>query len=133
MGRRSAPGATVAVTNSLAAATAVVMVVGFLLEVAMVAALCFWGFMHPYPWNVVLGMGVPAVVVVLWGIFMAPKAVRRLAPGTVAWVAMGVFLAAAIALMTVAFGLGLVLAGISVVYTAAVLFLLPSGKGRRRL
>jgi hypothetical protein len=120
-------------SNGLAAATGVVQVAGFLLEVAMVAALCFWGFMHPYPWNVVLGLGVPAVVVVLWGIFMAPKAVRRLAPVTVAWVSLGVFLASAVALMTVALGLGLILAGISVVYGAAVLVLLPSSKGRRRL
>ena len=133
MGRRSAQGTTVVATNGVAAATGVVLLVGFLLEVAMVAALCFWGFMHPYPWNLVLGLGVPAVVVVLWGIFMAPKAIRRLSPVHVAWVSLAVFLAAAIALMTVALGLGLLLAGISVAYTAAVLLLLPSGSGRRRL
>lgn len=76
-------------------------VLGFALEVAMVAALLFWGFKQESPWHLILGLGVPAVVVVFWGAFMAPRSERRLGTELVRWLALGLFLVAAVALLTV--------------------------------
>ncbi len=48
----------------------------FLLELCLLVALAYWGF-HTGAGTVVrlgLGIGVPLLVAVLWGIFLAPKA-----------------------------------------------------------
>jgi hypothetical protein len=49
----------------------------FLLEMALLAALAYWGF-HDRggvaQW--VLGLGAPLLLAVVWGAFMAPKAAR---------------------------------------------------------
>lgn len=64
----------------------------------MLAAFVFWGFRQDSPWHLVLGIGIPSVVVVLWGVFLAPRSERRLSPNVVAWVALALFLLAAVAL-----------------------------------
>jgi hypothetical protein len=50
----------------------------FLLEMAMLASLAYWGF-HDRggveQW--LLGLGAPLLVALVWGAFMAPKAWRR--------------------------------------------------------
>lgn len=66
---------------------------GFALEVAMVSAFVFWGFKQDAPWNMLLGIGIPAVTVVLWGVFLAPRSERRLGAAAVRWVSLGAFLA----------------------------------------
>lgn len=71
---------------------------GFVLEVAMLAAFVYWGFRQDSPWHLVLGIGIPAVLVVAWGVFLAPRSERRLKPAVVAWVALALFLLAAVAL-----------------------------------
>ena len=52
--------------------------VAFLLELAMHAALSYWGFQGEKSvcvrWS--LGIGIPLVVAVLWGKFLAPKATQ---------------------------------------------------------
>ncbi|WP_269937136.1 YrdB family protein [Arthrobacter sp. HY1533] len=72
--------------------------VGFALEVAMLSAFVFWGFTQAPPWNMLLGIGIPAVAVVLWGVFLAPRSERRLGAGAVRWVSLGAFLAGSAAL-----------------------------------
>lgn len=74
---------------------------GFALEVAMVSAFLFWGFKQDSPWHLILGIGLPAVVVVFWGAFMAPRSDRRLPITLVRYLALGLFLAAALALISV--------------------------------
>lgn len=56
----------------------------FLLELCMLAALCYWGFVagHGLPQKLVLGLGAPLLVAVLWGLFAAPQATFTL-PGAV--------------------------------------------------
>lgn len=48
----------------------------FALELAAIAALAYWGFHSGASTGtrVVLGIGAPAVAIVLWGLFAAPKA-----------------------------------------------------------
>lgn len=74
-------------------------ILGFALEVAMLSAFVFWGFKLVPPWNMVLGIGIPAVTVVLWGVFMAPRSERRLGESAVRWVSLGAFLAGSAALL----------------------------------
>ncbi|QHW31868.1 YrdB family protein [Paenibacillus rhizovicinus] len=49
----------------------------FLLELCALAAFCYWGFKLPgaAQWvRIAAGVGTPALVAVLWGTFVAPKA-----------------------------------------------------------
>ena len=47
----------------------------FLCELAMLAALAFWGYVvGEGPWAWLLGVGAPALAAVVWGTFVAPKA-----------------------------------------------------------
>lgn len=78
---------------------ATVAVLGFALEVAMVASFVFWGFQKDSPWDLIFGIGLPAVVVVLWGVFLAPRSERRLKATMVRWFALALFLLAAAALL----------------------------------
>lgn len=52
----------------------------FLLELAMLASLGYWGFYGEKSvlakW--MLGIGIPLLIAIVWGIFFAPNAVRRL-------------------------------------------------------
>ena len=52
------------------------LALAFLLELAMLGALAYWGFHTGGGWlaKVLLGIGVPLGVAVLWGLFMAPQA-----------------------------------------------------------
>ncbi|WP_218711528.1 YrdB family protein [Arthrobacter sp. BF1] len=114
--RRRAAGAA----DKGPAITAGLGVLGFALEVAMLAAFVFWGFRQESPWDMVLGIGVPAVVVVLWGVFLAPRSERRLKPAVVLYVATALFLLAALALFGAkAMVLGTLMAVFSVGYFAA--------------
>lgn len=57
---------------------AVMLLVRFLCELAMLAAFAYWGF-HTANGvaGVLLGVGAPAVAATVWGLFLAPK--RRIA------------------------------------------------------
>ncbi|GAA5229508.1 hypothetical protein GCM10025779_03210 [Arthrobacter cryoconiti] len=85
--------------GSAALLALVVAGIGFVLEIAMLAGLLYWGFGQHYPWNLVFGIGIPAVVVVLWGIFMAPRSERRLPEAVVSVLSLGMFLLAGLALL----------------------------------
>lgn len=52
------------------------LALAFLLELAMLGALGYWGFHAGGGWlaKILLGIGVPLGVAVLWGLFMAPQA-----------------------------------------------------------
>lgn len=52
----------------------------FVLEMLVLVALFLfgWALTDSLPAQLVLGFGLPAIVVVLWGLFVAPKASRRL-------------------------------------------------------
>lgn len=56
-------------------------VVRFLLEIFAIVSLGIWGFVAwPLPWNIVVGIGAPALAILLWALFRSPKAVLRVDP-----------------------------------------------------
>ena len=60
------------------------MLLAFLLEVAMLAAFCYAGWVStPILWlRIVLTIALPALAIVMWAVWAAPKAKkRRLKPG----------------------------------------------------
>jgi hypothetical protein len=72
----------------------------FLLELAALAALGYWGFRvgSGVPLKILLGVGAPVLAAVLWGLFAAPRARFTVPPGGVLAVKVLVFGAAAAAL-----------------------------------
>lgn len=61
------------------AVKAVNLAMAFILELAMLAAFAWWGFHtgNSAIVRILLGVGVPVLVAVIWGIFMAPNSSRR--------------------------------------------------------
>jgi hypothetical protein len=56
------------------------LALSFFLELCMVVAYGYWGFTTGSDLiaQLLLGIGVPAIIVVVWGIFIAPASNRRL-------------------------------------------------------
>ena len=56
------------------------LAVRFLLELCMLAAVAFWGFKTQSSWlmKLLFGLGLPLLIAVLWGMFLAPRATRPL-------------------------------------------------------
>jgi Protein of unknown function (DUF2568) len=52
------------------------LAVRFLLELCMLAAVGYWGFNtgSGWPLKILLGIGTPLLIAVIWGMFVAPKA-----------------------------------------------------------
>jgi hypothetical protein len=51
-------------------------VLRFLLEIFAIVSLGIWGFVAwSLPWNIVVGIGAPALAILLWALFRSPKAV----------------------------------------------------------
>jgi len=52
------------------------LLVRFLLELCMVAAVGYWGFKNHSGWvmKIIFGIGLPILIAVIWGLFLAPKA-----------------------------------------------------------
>ncbi|GEK87019.1 YrdB family protein [Microbacterium aerolatum] len=49
--------------------------------IAALASLALWGFaMWEFPWNLVLGIGAPVIVLLMWALFLSPRPVLRLHP-----------------------------------------------------
>ncbi len=73
------------------------LALSFLLELCMLAAFVYWGFTtgNGLSAQLLLGIGVPLVVIIFWGIFMAPASARRL-PRLPHWIVEIILFAAAI-------------------------------------
>ena len=56
------------------------LLVRFLLELCMLAAVGYWGFktQSGWPMKILFGIGLPVLTAVLWGMFIAPKATHPL-------------------------------------------------------
>jgi hypothetical protein len=72
----------------------------FALELAMLAALAYWGFRtgSSVVADVVLGLGAPALAALVWGVWAAPRSPRRLHGGALLALQSSVFAVAAVAL-----------------------------------
>lgn len=56
-------------------------VVRSIVLVAAVGSLALWGLATWHlPWNIVLGIGAPAIVILVWALFLSPRPVLRLHP-----------------------------------------------------
>ena len=78
-------------------------IVRVIVLVLAMASLALWGFAAwALPWNIVLGLGAPLIVLLVWALFLSPRPVLRLHPFlraavelliyagvTVAWWSMG--------------------------------------------
>lgn len=46
-----------------------------------IASLALWGLASwDLPWNIVLGVGIPLLVILIWALFLSPRPVLRLHP-----------------------------------------------------
>jgi len=52
------------------------LLVRFLLELCLLAAVGYWGFKTHSDWamKIIFGIGLPILIAVLWGLFVAPRA-----------------------------------------------------------
>jgi hypothetical protein len=73
-------------------------VLEILLQLFAFVSLAAWGFVAwPTPWNTVVGIAAPAVAILLWALFLSPKAMVRVDPFGRAIVEIVVMAAAALA------------------------------------
>lgn len=102
-------------------------VIAFVVELFAFATLAIWGFAAwPLPWNIVAGLGAPAVAVLLWALFVSPRAVFVVHPFARALVELLVYASATIAWWSMGNAwIGLVFAVIAVAVGVVA--------GRRRL
>lgn len=95
-------------------------VVRAIVLVVAVGTLALWGFATwPLPWNVVMGIGAPVIVILVWALFLSPKPVLRLHPFLGAAVELLIYVGVTIAwwlmdqpLVGIAFGVVAVGAGL---------------------
>jgi hypothetical protein len=70
----------------------------FACELFAFATLAIWGFAAwPLPWNIVAGIGAPVVAILMWALFVSPRAVIAVHPFARAFVELVVYAAATIA------------------------------------
>ena len=73
-------------------------ILAFVCELFAFATLAIWGFASwPFPWNIVAGIGAPILAIVVWALFVSPRAVLAVHPFVRGIVELLVFLAATIA------------------------------------
>jgi hypothetical protein len=102
-------------------------VLAFFCEVFAFFTFAFWGFAAWHlPWNIVFGIGTPIVAVVVWALFVSPRAVVPVHPYVRAVIELLVYAGATIAWWS----LGLTWVG---VIFAAVAILVGVLAGRRRI
>jgi hypothetical protein len=110
---------------------ALALTVRFLLELAAFAAVAVWGWqvVDPQAAKLVLSIAAPAVLIVVWGLFVAPKA--RFPVADPWWLAIEVvvFAVAALALIAIDDTIGAVV--LAVVYVLDVAALFALGERRR--
>src|SRR3954452_4854242 len=75
----------------------------FACDLTACGSLSIWGFaMWPFPWNIVAGVGAPVLAIIVWALFVSPRAVLAVHPyvravaellvyvsATIAWWSMG--------------------------------------------
>lgn len=55
--------------------------VRFLVELFAIFSFAWWGFIAwPFAWNILAGIATPVLAIVVWGLFVSPKAVFRVHP-----------------------------------------------------
>ena len=99
----------------------------FLCELFAFFTFAVWGFTAwPFPWNIVIGIGAPIVAILVWALFVSPRAVIPVHPFVRALVELLVYAAATI----VWWSAGQAWIGIAFAVVAVTVGLIA---GRRRL
>jgi Protein of unknown function (DUF2568) len=107
---------------SLAALRAANLALKFLLELGALAAFAYWGSRTgPTAVNILLGVGAPLAMAVVWGTWAAPRAARRLERAPRVILELSVFALAALALIAADAPLVAAAFGAAVVLNAALL------------
>ncbi|MFT4306463.1 MAG: YrdB family protein [Microbacterium sp.] len=89
------PNAPVELPAGTRAPLSAVDVLAFACEIVAFLTLAFWGFAGwPFAWNILLGLGTPAVAILLWALFVSPRAVLAVHPFVRAIVELLVYAAA---------------------------------------
>jgi hypothetical protein len=70
----------------------------FACELFALVTLALWGFTAwPLPWNIVAGIGAPLLAILVWALFVSPRAVVRVHPFVRALVELLIYVSATIA------------------------------------
>ncbi|GAA1667592.1 YrdB family protein [Microbacterium lacus] len=102
-------------------------ILAFVCEIFAFVTLAIWGFaMWPFPWNVVVGIGAPVAAILVWALFVSPRAVLDVHPFVRAAVELLVYVSATAAWWS----MGLTWVGLGFAVVAVVAGVLA---GRRRL
>ena len=121
------PASSAAPAPGTRAPLSAIDILAFLCELFAFATLAIWGFASwPFPWNIVVGIGAPVVAILVWALFVSPRAVLAVHPFVRAVVELLVYVSATLAWWS----MGLTWVGLAfavVAVTAGVL------AGRRRL
>jgi Protein of unknown function (DUF2568) len=73
-------------------------VLAFVSELFAFATLAIWGFaMWPLPWSIVVGIGAPVAAILVWALFVSPRAVLAVHPFVRALIELLVYAAATMA------------------------------------
>ena len=73
-------------------------VLAFACELFAFVSLAIWGFaVWPFPWNIVAGIGAPLVAILVWALFVSPRAVLAVHPFVRAVVELLVYVSATLA------------------------------------
>ncbi len=73
-------------------------ILAFLCEMFAFVTLAIWGFaVWPLPWNIVVGIGAPLIAILVWALFVSPRAVFPVHPFVRAAVELFVYVSATIA------------------------------------
>ena len=101
----------------------------FLAELAGIAALAVWGYATPAanPWKIILAVLAPAVLVVVWGAWIAPKSNSPLPQRTRMIVGSALLLVTAALLGLAGHGLSAVVFAVIIVVNTAALASRPDG------
>ncbi|HEX3618148.1 MAG TPA: YrdB family protein [Solirubrobacteraceae bacterium] len=102
----------------------------FLLELAAFAAFAYWGASAGSGVGaILLAIATPAVAVLVWGRFAAPKATRRLRLGARVPLELGVFGLAVLALLAVGSAVAAILLGALTIVNSVLLTVLDQWSG----
>ena len=73
-------------------------VVRLLTELVAFGTLALWGFLaFAFPWNLVFGIGAPLFAILVWALFLSPRAVIAVHPFVAAFIELLIFVSATLA------------------------------------
>jgi Protein of unknown function (DUF2568) len=73
-------------------------ILAFVCELFAFVTLAIWGFaMWPFPWNIVVGIAAPLAAILVWALFVSPRAVFAVHPFVRAVVELLVYVSATLA------------------------------------